>query len=72
MVCRVDLEADNPYLSRFQDPTLQEIRAPALADSEPIEVQVGWLESGWPEQKVSVPVPTGLSAMNSTHMMDYC
>jgi hypothetical protein len=56
MVYRVDFEADNPDLSGFQDATLQEIRAAALTDTEQIEVQA-LVESGWPAQKVSVPVP---------------
>ncbi|CAB4038220.1 Hypothetical predicted protein, partial [Paramuricea clavata] len=54
MVYRVDFEADNPELSGFQD-ALQEIRAAALTDPKQIEVQA-LVESGWPAQKISVPV----------------
>ena len=54
MVYRVEIEADTPDLSGFQDATLQDIRATAVTDPELIEIQA-LIESGWPTPKTSVP-----------------
>lgn len=54
LVYRVELEAEHPKLSGFQDATLQEIRVAALTDPEQTTLR-SLVEAGWPNDKAAVP-----------------
>ena len=54
LVYRVELEAEHPDLSGFQDATLQEIRVAALTDPEQRALR-SLVEAGWPNDKAAVP-----------------
>ena len=54
LVYRVELEAEHPDLSGFQDATLQEIRVAALTDPRERALQ-SLVEDGWPNNQPAVP-----------------
>ena len=54
LVYHVQLEAEHPDLSGFQDVTLQEITFAALTDTEQRTLQSD-VEAGWPNDKAALP-----------------
>ena len=54
LVYHIELEAEHPELSGFQDATLQEIRVAALTDPEQTTLRP-LVEAGWPNDKAVVP-----------------
>ena len=54
LVYRVELEAEHPDLSGFQDATLQELRVASLTDPEQTTLR-SLVETGWANDKAAVP-----------------